>query len=296
MPIPEDQLEVWAHQGAIVTSSETYADIRRVLQMPGANWASHSPQIFLQGSYANATNVWSESDVDIVLLAQDLFHSDLDDLSEADRFAHRQAFPDAGYGHDDLRRDVAARLRGAFGQGVDASGKAVFVPGDGDRRDADVLPALAYRRYYRFGSDATSSYDEGLCFFTSDGTQIVNYPRQHAENCTAKHQATDGFFKPCVRILKNMRNRMISEGLIAEGSAPSYFLEGALYNVPDEALAGSFGASVVSSLRHLQSVDRSQLLCANRQFMLLHPTSPVTWRAESYEAFLSAVIDFWNQS
>ena len=65
-----------------------------------------------------------------------------------------------------------------------------------------------------------------MCFFTSSVDRIVNYPKQHSANCTAKHQATSMWFKPMVRILKNMRGKLVDAGAIDDGSAPSYFLEG----------------------------------------------------------------------
>src|ERR1700751_1344006 len=64
------------------------------------------------------------------------------------------------------------------------------------------------------------SHDTGMCFFTPDNSQIANYPNQHCENLTAKHQATNNKFKPLVRIFKNMRSKLIEDGLIEEGSAP----------------------------------------------------------------------------
>ena len=66
------------------------------------------------------------------------------------------------------------------------------------------------------------------------GNRIRNFPEQHSKNCTAKHQATKGNFKPMVRVFKNMRNSMIEKKLLADGIAPSYFIEGMLWNVPPD--------------------------------------------------------------
>jgi hypothetical protein len=49
---------------------------------------------------------------------------------------------------------------------------------------------------------------------------IENFPKLHSDNCTAKHQNTNGYFKPMVRIFKNMRNTMIGKRLLADGVAP----------------------------------------------------------------------------
>jgi hypothetical protein len=70
----------------------------------------------------------------------------------------------------------------------------------------------------------------------------VNFPKLHAQACTDKHQVTKSWYKPTVRIFKNMRNRMIDKGIISDELAPSYYIEGALWNVPVEKFGYSFRA------------------------------------------------------
>ncbi|MBB4516019.1 hypothetical protein GGD68_004818 [Paraburkholderia fungorum] len=55
-------------------------------------------------------------------------------------------------------------------------------------------------------------YDEGIIFSTRDGSEIINFPKKHAENFMTKHQSTSSQFKRSVRVYKNMRNRMIDDG------------------------------------------------------------------------------------
>jgi hypothetical protein len=83
-----------------------------------------------------------------------------------------------------------------------------MVKANGSRRDADVVVCANFRRYYKFESFANENYAEGICFFTPDGTRIENFPKQHSANCTTKHQNTDQWYKPTVRIFKNIRNRI----------------------------------------------------------------------------------------
>lgn len=42
------------------------------------------------------------------------------------------------------------------------------------------------------------------------------------------------------RVFKNMRSRLVESGLIEAGTAPSYFIEGLLYNVPNEKFTTSY--------------------------------------------------------
>jgi hypothetical protein len=136
---------------------------------------------------------------------------------------------------------------------------------------------------------------EGVTFWASGNIQIINYPKLHAGNCTKKHQQTAGWFKPTVRILKNMRNSMIANGYLAEGIAPSYFLEGMLYNVPNSLFGKSYADTFVNAINWVNNCpDRSKLLCANEQYYLLHSTNPVAWRVENLQKYLDAISRFWN--
>ena len=238
MAITEQQLETWSGIGASAQSQATYATIRNALQRPDAPYASKTYTIYLQGSYGNDTNVYRDSDVDVVICTSSVYYGDTSDLGPEDKGRYDRAFSPATYSASDFKNDVAAHLRTRFGQNASAGNKAIFVPGYDTRRDADVLACAEFRRYHRYTNGGTADYYEGVCFFLLDGTRIENYPKMHSANCTAKHQATHNWLKRTVRVFKNMRNRMLDNGLIAAGLAPSYFIEGLLYNVPIDRFGG----------------------------------------------------------
>jgi hypothetical protein len=189
---------------------------------------------------------------------------------------------------------VLAQLRRKFGQQVDPGDKAIAIPAGGNRRKADVIVAAQFRRYHRFQSFANAGYTTGICFWNESGVRIANYPKQHSENLTIKHQSTASWLKPTIRIFKNMRNRMVADRKIEAGMAPSYYLEGLLYNVPADKFGRSYQDTFVNCFNYVNSADRSTFVCANEQYYLLHPTSPVTWRAEKCTPFLNAVAKYWN--
>lgn len=296
MPISEHQLDTWAKQGTVAQSQATYATVRAALEAADAPYFTRNHTIFLQGSYGNDTNIYADSDVDVVIRLDGTFYKDVSGLPPGDRAAYDAHFDPATYSYSEFKRDVAAQLTRRFGSAVNPGSKAIFVGGIGSRREADVLPAAQWRSYTRFKSWFDQHYVEGIVFWTANGVQIVNYPKQHSANCTAKHQATKGWFKPCVRILKNMRNAMTAKNLIAEELAPSYFLEGMLYNVPEQLFGGSFVNTIAAALNWIKDSDRASLLCANEMYQLLNPSSPVTWRAEKLDAYLRATISHWNAS
>ena len=202
---------------------------------------------------------------------------------------------DASYTHVEFKNDVCDVLESQYGKDVDPGKKAINIAANGGRRKADVIAAVQYRRYYRFRSIADQDYDEGICFFSSSGECIANYPKQHSENCTARHQDTQKRFKPMARILKNLRGKLISEKMIASGVAPSYYIEGLLYNVHDEQFASNYQDCFVDCINWIQEADRSKFVCANEQHYLLREDSPVTWRDNKCDEFLAAAVDLWNQ-
>lgn len=295
MAIPESQLDTWSHQGSITQSSNTYNSIKATLEATDTPYSAKTYKVFLQGSYGNDTNIYSESDVDIVIRLDDCFQHDLSQLPTKQQDAFKTTHSNATYTHKDFKSDVLGVLSGKYGKDVDSGEKAIAIAASGSRRKSDVIVAIQFRRYHKFLSISDQSYDEGICFYTNSGTQIANYPKQHSENLTTKHQATSKWFKPMARILKNMRSRLIAEDMLENGVAPSYYLEGLLYNVPNDKFGTSYEDTFVNTINWILEADRSKFVCANEQYYLLFEDSPVTWRTEKCDKFLNAVVDLWKQ-
>lgn len=296
MPIRESQLETWSHQGSITQSSNTYSSIKNVLEASTTPYAGKNFKVFLQGSYGNDTNIYAESDVDIVIRIDDCFFSDLDALSEEEKAAHKQALSDATYTHVDFKRDVLSVLTTQYGSAVKAGDKAIAIDANGSRRKADVIVATQFRRYFKFRSTSDSEYVEGICFFNAAGERIANYPKQHSANLTTKHQASSKWLKPMARVFKNMRSRMVDDGLITTGIAPSYYIEGLLYNVPNDKLTSSYEDCVVNTLNwYRQEAKKVDLVCANEQYYLLRDGSHTCWPQANCDAFVEAAVKLWNE-
>ncbi len=295
MAIPESQLETWSHQGSIKQSISTYNTVKGVLESKDTPYEGKDFSVFLQGSYGNNTNIYAESDVDIVIKLNDCFRSDLSSLSKEEKEKYHEYFNDATYTHSDFKRDVLKVLKDAYGSDVKVGGKAIAISSNGNRRKTDVITAIQYRRYYKFNGVYDQSYDEGICFYNSAGDEIANYPKQHSENLTRKHQDTKQWLKPMVRILKNMRTKLVNDGALEAGVAPSYFLEGLLYNVHSDLFGSSYENCFINSINWLQNdADKDDLLCANEQYYLLRDNTHNCWPRSDYDAFITAVIDLWN--
>lgn len=298
MAIPETQLDTWTHLGSVQQSSATYQSIKGVLEHRDAPYSNKQIDSFLQGSYCNDTNIWGDSDVDIVLRTKSLFHYNLDALPEDQKIEFKRIHPDvAQYQLKDFKADVIGWLSRQYGGDVDTSGKkALRLKANGNRRSADVLLVAPHKRYTRFEGPRPEqqTYVEGVLFFTSDGNSIINYPKQHSDNMTTKHQDTNNWLKPTVRIYKNMRNSMIETGLLKAGAAPSYFLEGLLYNVPANNFTGSWVDTVVNTFNWIHDNAPADYVCANGIHPLIRDTTPTSWASQGYIDWLNAMKSFWN--
>lgn len=296
MPVGEAQLETWSAQGSIQQSAATYKAISGVLNDTGSPYYLKNFETFLQGSYGNDTNVWADSDVDIVIRLSSVFYSNTDDLSPAEKANYDSNRSPTEYSLAKFKEEVTSWMTKNYGAGVDGSGKAIYVPGNGHRRDADVLACAEHRHYASYPAYGQPTYREGIVFWTKDKTKIVNYPKQHSANCTNKHQNTNGYFKPTVRIFKNIRNRMIADGRLQEGIAPSYFVEGMLWNVPNNLFGTSYQQTVINCFNHIYGMqDKSQLTCANGIHWLLRHGYSVCWSPDNHNTFMEAFKKFWNE-
>jgi hypothetical protein len=297
MTIPLAQFQTWAKQGAITTSKDTYATVKAALEDANATYTNRNFKVFLQGSYGNGTNIWAESDVDVVIRYDGAFYHDIEQRPANEQAAFHAAFPNSGttYSYDDFKEHVREALRAKFGDSVKPGTKAIKIEASGNRRNADVIGAFEFRRYYKFKGIYDESHVTGMCFFLSDGTCVANYPNQHCANLTTKHQATGNNLKPMIRIFKNARSKMVEDGLIANGSAPSYYIEGLLYNVPNDKFAGDHQDIFLNILKWLyETPDRTGFVCANEQYYLLRDNSHTCWACADGANFIDGVIKLWN--
>ncbi len=293
MAISEQQLETWSHQGSVAQSSNTYNSIKAVLEAGEAPYAHRHFEVYLQGSYGNHTNVYAESDIDIVICLMGVWYRDISNLSPEEQAVYNADHWPAQYGFHHFKNDVLIWLRENFGAGVCQGKKAIFIPGNGGRREADVLACVEHRRYVSYRPNGIQYYT-GICFWATDGRVFINFPKQHKENCKGKHQNTQEQFKPSVRILKNMRKAMADEGYLPDGVAPSYFLEGMLYNVPDQYFGVQYQPTIENCLRWLEQCDSEKLVCANCLHWLIRDSQVECWNLGDFQLFLDSARRYWD--
>lgn len=207
---------------------------------------SHPPfencdlRVFAKGSYANNTNVRTDSDVDIAV-----------QCTEAEYWEEAQpglrptstGTYQGQWTPELLRSELTAALVAKFGKGaVDTSNStAIFVKSNTARVDADVVPCFSFRRYMPNGNDRL-----GTMIFQKAGGRVVNYPEQQLKEGRAKNTNTGNAYKKGVRVLKRLENVLVAEKRCKE--LASYFVECLAYNCPDAAYAHSTWTETVRAM------------------------------------------------
>lgn len=196
--------------------------------------------VYTQGSYKNYTNTRGASDLDLIAQLRSPWIRNLDELTDVERERYHANTVNADYHYDDGFRDsVVQALRqfyreSTFKDPVSNSGKAIEISGRHNPLpiDVDVVAAQEYRIYHSYPKDGEPKYTEGMMFkpLMSD-EWWVNFPKEHVKNSDAKH----GNFRETVRMFKNARN-YYNDNHILNASAPSYYIECLIYNVPDSIL------------------------------------------------------------
>jgi predicted nucleotidyltransferase len=254
-----------------------------------AKLSTKSIEVFVQGSYANRTNVRQDSDVDICVLYTGAFFHDYSmsqGLSDA-----ALGFTDGTYPYRDFKNDVEAALRSYFGGGsVTRGNKAFDVHANTYRIDADVVACFEHRRY--LGTVTGHYYDSGTQMLPDNGGVIVNWPKQNYSNGVAKNDATGRRFKAATRILKRLRNEMAEKGSAAAKPISSYLIECLVWNVPNSYFGQALYEDEMQSVFvHLWGATKEDAKCSewgevNERKYLFRASQP--WTCEQVYAFIDA--------
>src|SRR3546814_10720864 len=94
----------------VCSSDLTYHSIKNVLEAVTTPYANKNFKVFLQGSYSNDTNIYTESDVDIIIRLDACFQSDLIQLTEEEKAEYKSVFSDATYTHVESKRSEERRV------------------------------------------------------------------------------------------------------------------------------------------------------------------------------------------
>lgn len=245
MSFTYEVLEKWKRRGADNKSKNTYDMIVGLLKKHCSDIVDvNSESVFLQGSYANHTNIKDDSDIDVVVLAYNVFGNNAREVLPPVKIEEfNRIYSDSYYTLEEFKEALYQRLNGVFSSGgrinIERGNKTLkfnqneefwqYVP-------VDIVPAFEYRKYSANSVVDKDKQIEGVKIYDSYKKEyIINYPKVHKKNGEAKNQTyrTNGNYKETVRIFKQIKKHLIDTKVISEDLMPSYNLECMLYNVPD---------------------------------------------------------------
>lgn len=210
--------------------SPLYSDTLAYAVEMRSMYGSRRIKLFVQGSYANNTNVRTESDVDIAVVEEDVFQPQ-----------YRTGVTGASYGFSnapqptkEFKDEVQEALTQKFGNDVERKDKSIKIHGNTHRKDADSVPCRRNRDYRNDFSYDESNYIGGIVIYPDSGGMIVNYPEQHIYNGRQKNTATHSHYKKFVRILKKMRYLMEDNSIYSASNIGSFMLESMIWNISDD--------------------------------------------------------------
>jgi hypothetical protein len=280
-------IEEWSRRPHSLLPALTIDIIRRALvDSPRLSW--QQSEIFVQGSYANGTNIKANSDVDLVIQLPMPFEENLDELNAEERERFFQHYGFSEYGWEDFREDVIASLRRSFFVRV---GNRCITVKDWDslvRIPADLLIAIEYRRYTAFPNLLGEEYDEGVFFRTATGTPIINYPKLHLKNGNEKDTRTGERFKQIVRAVKNAR--LHETVRLDPADAPSYFIECLFFNVPDACYRTKLPQAYRQSVQWLvQHADQLGDMRCQNGIVRMFGNHPEAWSIDAAHRLITAL-------
>lgn len=283
----EDKLSAWTGPSSNTEQEKQDRTERMIRQAID----SHEPftnctlKIYAKGSYANNTNVRSDSDVDIAVECTEVQY-----WEESEKGIHTPGKIYEGiWTPEKLRAELLSAMEAKFPGQIDPSGTtAIQINSTSARVDADVVPCFTYRYYMKNVSR------KGTKIFKTDGSSIVNYPAQQMDNGIEKNKRTGYSYKKGARLLKRIENSMAENGTYRE--LPSFFMECLAYNCPDTVFSHSTWTECLQSMLihiwdNLQGDEPTtdRWLEVNECFFLFHPNQK--WTREDGREFAKAA---WN--
>lgn len=249
-------------------------------------------KLFVQGSYANNTNVRLNSDVDIAVVLESTFRPKY----RPGLLGKNYGFSDSADNIQQFKNDVQQALIKRFGRDVERKNKSIKVHGNSYRVDADTVPCMRYRDYSDDYSLNPNNYVSAIFIQPDEGEGIINYPEQHIINGRTKNAETHLYFKKMVRIIKRMRYLMQDYQYASASGISSFGLESLLWNIPNSLYLENSQYRLVYMFHCILSY-----LNVNKELLLLYkeangikPLCPTQADFGNYLSFLGDLSIFYE--
>lgn len=249
-------------------------------------------EVFVQGSYANNTNVRTNSDVDVCVMLTSSFYTEYPEGKSREDYG----FTEGTIGFDEYKKRIKKAIIDKFGpDAVTVGNKSLKIRSNSYHVNADVVVAIMLKDYKSIGSTDPKQYSEGTRFWSSDGTKVTNYPKIHIANGIKKNNETNYRYKYLVRMFKKIRNNMVNDQIIDGDTISSFLTECLVWNVPNRIITGydtwtETIRQAISYLYHaIKDNKHKEWGEVSERLYLFH--SGRKWTASEAQAFMKSM---WN--
>ncbi len=188
---------------------------------------------FVQGSYANNTNIKTDSDVDVCVMLTSTFYTEYPDGKSRSDYG----FTEGTISFDEYKRRVRKAIINKFGSAnVIEGNKSLKIRSNSYHVNADVVVAFMLKDYRAINSVDPNRYVEGTRFYSASDTEVTNYPKVHIQNGINKNKQTNHQYKQLVRIFKRIRTKMVEDRVISGDKISSFLTECLIWNVPNNII------------------------------------------------------------
>ena len=211
-------------------SSKTYNLIKTDLETHFWN----SVDVFLQGSYANSTNIQKDSDIDIVVCYKNTYYYNIDNLSEFQQKIFELLSTWSWKNFFEFKEEVLNFLKSKYSNNlVQRKNKCINISKWWDIKvNVDVVPCFEYRMYKSYWDfNKTEDYYSWTKFLSDNNEEIINFQKIYREKWESKNINTEWKYKEFVRIIKNLKKHLVDKSIIYEKLISSFLIENLVYNL-----------------------------------------------------------------
>ena len=251
-----------------------------------------SIEVFVQGSYANNTNVRTSSDVDVCVMLKSTFFAEY----PAGKNRQDYGFTEGTISFDEYKRRVKTAMENKFGkENVSVGNKSLKIRSNSYHVNADVVVAFMLKNYRIINSLDPNRYIEGTRFWSSRSEEVTNYPKVHISNGKDKNVQTNHRYKYLTRIFKRIRNAMVDDGRANGDKISSFLVECLIWNVPNNIILGHFTwtetvkQAIIFLYNALKNEQHKEWCEVSGCLYLFHVERK--WRPQDVQSFLC---DMWD--
>jgi len=287
----EETLKNWA-KSASETEEQRISNAIKMIKEAIQNYdnlRNKNIEIFVQGSYANNTNVRTKSDVDICVMLKDTFYREYPDGYTREHYG----FITGTNSFDDFRKDVINALKNKYGkENIKPGNKSIKMESTSYRVEADAVPAFQYRNYKIINSTNKNRFVEGIKFYSSTKDEVINYPKEHISNGKRKNTDTQKRYKRTARIFKRIRHQMIQDDIPVKKCISSFLIESLLFNVPDLKFYNDelWNSKIKNIIIYLYNDNKKNYVEVSNRLKLFDDTRK--WDIDSVDKFLKQMYNF----